>query len=109
VAMGGLAFGVWDEDAVQIVMELHGELTGPWQTRQLKAAVEQHFDDDAVREVLVNVRDLGFMDNDGVAALVALLMVCRQHGMGFRVTGADGQIRDKLRVTGVLRVLEQGA
>jgi anti-anti-sigma factor len=109
VAVGGLAFGVSDQDAGQIIMELHGELTGVWQTRPLKAAVERHFDDDAVRCVLVNVRDLGFMDNDGVAALVALLMDCRQHGMGFRVAGAEGQVRKKLRVTGVLRLLEHGA
>jgi len=107
--MGGLAFGVSDEAAGQVIMDLHGELAGPWETRPLKAAVEEQFDHDAVHGVLVNVRGLGFMDNYGVATLVALLMDCRQHGMGFRVAGADGQVREKLRVTGVLRLLEHGA
>ncbi len=87
---------------------LRGELAGrPW-THRIRRALEAHYVDDGVKRILADLSGLSFMDNFGVATLVALHRESIERGKQFVIAGATGQVRDKLRVTGVQKVLEEG-
>lgn len=88
-----------------VVLELSGELSGHLWTEQLRQALEAHFVDDGVRRIRVDLSPVRFLDNHGVATLLALFKESVSRGKRFVVERADGQVRDKLEVTGVLDVL----
>jgi anti-anti-sigma factor len=94
------------EDSV--LVELSGELVGPGHAAQLRQALEDHFVDDGVRLIRLDLSRIAFLDNFGVAALVSLMQECQRRNKRLIITGAERQVRDKLRVSGVLPVLEQG-
>ena len=91
-----------------VVLQLSGELAGRLMTDRLRETLEDHYVDDGVRVIKVDISPLSFMDSYGVATLVALLKESHERGKRFVVEGAAGQVREKLRVTGVLRILEVG-
>jgi anti-anti-sigma factor len=101
-------YEVVEREGERVVLQLRGELTESLQTEALKEALEEHYVDDGVRVIEVDLAPLRFLDNYGVATLVALQKESRDRGKRFHVEGAGGQVREKLRVTGVLRILEQG-
>ena len=92
----------------RVVLQLRGELAATLQTDALREALEDHYVDDGVRLIEVDIAPLRFLDSYGVATLVALQKESRHRGKRFLVGGAQGQVREKLRVTGVLRILEKG-
>lgn len=51
---------------------------------------------------------VSFLDNHGVATLLALYKESERRGKSFRVEGPQGQVVEKLLVTGVLKVLREG-
>ena len=110
---GSATAGVVDYEVVaregeRVVLQLRGELTAALQTDTLREALEEHYVDDGVRRIEVDIAPLRFLDSYGVATLVALHKESRERGKRFVVGGAQGQVREKLRVTGVLEILEQG-
>ncbi len=48
------------------------------------------------------------MDNYGVATLVALHRESKEQGKRLIIEHASGQVRDKLTVTGVIQILQEG-
>jgi anti-anti-sigma factor len=101
-------FTVIDRQGDHILLALEGDLTGRVMTDRLKEALEEHYVDDGVRVIRVDLSPVRFMDSYGVATLVGLLRASQDRGKRFVVEGAGGQVREKLRVTGVLGILEQG-
>jgi anti-anti-sigma factor len=91
-----------------VVLELRGELAGRVWTDQLRRALEDHFVDDGVRLIRVDLSPVDFMDNHGVATLLALLKESEGRGKRFRIERPKGQVLEKLVVTGVLKVLQEG-
>lgn len=91
-----------------VILQLRGELAGRLWTDHLKRALEEHYVDDGVRVIRVDVAPVTFLDNFGVATLVALRRESRDRGKEFVVEGPEGQVREKLSVTGVLSMLEGG-
>ena len=87
-------------------LELRGELAGPTWTKTLKRSLEEHYVDDGVRHIRVDLGPLRFIDSSGVVTLIALHTESRSRNKHFTVEGATGQVRDKLRVTGMLSFLE---
>jgi anti-anti-sigma factor len=94
--------------ANSVRIALHGELAGRVWTERIRAGLEEHYVDDGVRSIEVDVSGVTFMDNFGVATLMALQRESAGNGKRFTVRSAQGQVREKLHVTGVIRVLQEG-
>jgi anti-anti-sigma factor len=85
---------------------LRGELAGRLWADPLRRALEAQYRDEAVRRIRADLSGLSFLDHFGVATLMALRRESTERGKRFVIQGATGQVRDKLRVTGVHRMLE---
>jgi anti-anti-sigma factor len=98
-------YTVASKEGAEVVLQLRGELAGqPW-TESLRRALEEHYVDDGVKIIRLELSPLTFLDNFGVATLVALRKESDARGKVLLVEGARGQVHDKLRVTGLLKIL----
>jgi anti-anti-sigma factor len=88
------------------LLRLEGDLSGRLWTDMIREHLEDHYVDDGVRLIQLDVAPVGFIDNYGVATLIALYKESRDRGKRFSVVGAQGQVQEKLRTTGVLKMLE---
>ena len=104
----GVDYRVIDRHGESVTVRLEGELVGVGNSARLRQALEEHFVDDGVQVITLDLSTVSFLDNYGATALVALMQESERRGKRLFVTGADRQVRDKLRVTGILNVLEQG-
>jgi anti-anti-sigma factor len=93
------------QDGVGFV-ELAGELTRDPPTKHLEEWVEEHFVDDGVRTIRVDVSEVTHIDLEGVAALGLLAAEAVKRDKVFLVDGATGQVRRKLEETGLLSYLQ---
>jgi anti-anti-sigma factor len=92
-----------------VVLRLQGELSGRLWTEVIQEFLEEHYVDDGVRRIRVDLAPVSFIDNYGVATLIALYKASVDRGKRFSVEGAQGQVLEKLETTGVRRVLEGGS
>ena len=99
-------YEVEDQEGEDVRLRLRGELAGRLWTTHIRRALEDV--DDGVTRIRADLSGLSFMDNFGIATLVALQRESSQRGKRFVVEGARGQVRDKLQVTGIQRVLQEG-
>ncbi len=99
-------YRVRDKRGDYVLVELRGELANQFWTATLRRALEDHFVDDGVRQIRLDLSPVRFVDNYGIATLVALHGESRQRGKQLIVEGARAQVREKLRMTGVLKLLE---
>ena len=88
------------------VVELSGQLTGDSRTENLKEWLEEHFVDDGVRTIRVNLSEVTRIDLEGVAALGMLAAEAVRRDKVFLIEGPSGQVRDKLVETGLLTYLQ---
>jgi anti-anti-sigma factor len=102
-----LEYRVADRRGDGVTVQLSGELVGSERVAQLKTALEEHFVDDGVHVITLDLARVAFLDNIGVAALVSLMHESQRRNKRLFIVGAERQVRDKLRVTGVLPVLER--
>lgn len=89
-----------------VLLRLKGELSGQYWTGALAETLEEHFVDDGVMIIRVDLSPVTFLDNFGVATLVELHRRSRERGKRFLVQNPMGQVREKLEVTGVAKVLQ---
>jgi anti-anti-sigma factor len=101
-------YRIVDREEDYVVLQIEGELAGEYWTDVIGDALEEHFVDDGVKAIRVDLSGVTFMDNFGVATLVGLHRRSRERGKRFLVQNPQGQVRDKLLVTGVAKVLEAG-
>jgi anti-anti-sigma factor len=88
------------------LIELRGELTGEGRTRNIQRFLEDHYVDDGVTRIRLDLGLVRRMDLEGIATLIALWRESRERGKALTVEGAQGQVREKLRDTGLLDLLE---
>jgi anti-anti-sigma factor len=91
-----------------VVLRLEGELAGRLWTEVIQEFLEEHYVDDGVRLIRIDLAPVSFIDNNGVATLIALYKASRERGKLFLVEGAQGQVLEKLETTGIRTVLEGG-
>jgi anti-anti-sigma factor len=91
----------------EVHLRLKGELAGEEWTRQLHRSLEEHYVDDGVRSIRVDLSGLRFLDSNGVATLIALRRESAHRGKDFTIDQPRGQVREKLRVTGMLGYLQR--
>ena len=88
------------------VVELAGQLTDDSRTEKLEEWLEEHFVDDGVRTIRVDLSGVTRIDLEGVAALGMLAAESVKRRKVFLVKGATGQVLDKLEETGLLTYLQ---
>ena len=101
-----LEYDVVERGVSHVVLQLRGELSGGQWAGHLRRSLEEHFVDDGVKLIRVDLGSLNFLDSEGVATLVCLKRESSKRGKAFRVEGVDGQVDEKLRVMGVLQKLQ---
>jgi anti-anti-sigma factor len=103
-----LDFEVVEHGEDFVILALRGELSEQFWTKRIRHVLEEHYVDDGVRVIRADLSAVRFMDNHGVATLLALYKESLARGKRFVVEDAVGQPREKLKVAGVLRILEGG-
>ena len=97
-----------DRQGDHVILRLEGELAGQFWTEVIQDYLEDHYVDDGVKRIRIDLSSVSFIDSYGVATLIALYKESRQKKKHFSVEGAQGQVLEKLKTTGVRSVLEEG-
>ena len=97
-----------EREGDSVLLRVRGELAGRLWTERLQESLEDHYVDDGVKLIRLDLSGVSFLDNYGVATLVALHRESRERGKRFMVEGPRPQAEEKLRVTGVLGMLREG-
>jgi anti-sigma B factor antagonist len=75
---------------------------------QLDGAIIQAIAD-ADKNVMIELSGLNFCDSTGIRALVHGRRLADSRGVGYRVVGAVGIVRDALEAAGVWQILNEAA
>jgi anti-sigma B factor antagonist len=90
-------------DASRARLRLRGELdllTAP----QLEAAVER-LSGNGVREVLLDLSELAFLDSSGFRAILTCKTMCERRGCTFLMTRGPERVQKVFDISGVLKKL----
>ncbi len=87
------------------IVHLEGELTDEASAASLEEWLEEHFVDDGVRTIRVDLSGITRIDLEGAAALGLLAAEAMKKHKVLVAEGATGQVRSKLEETGLLRYL----
>ena len=90
------------------VVEVEGEMTSQEPVQRLPRTVEQLLERESPPIVKVNVRQVEMLDLEGIAALLAARKLVLQSGAEFQLVDGQPRVRNRLKTTGVLRLLEEG-
>jgi anti-anti-sigma factor len=88
-----------------VVVALQGELTREGHLDHFRSTIADRWDDDAVREIRVDLSETTAIDLQGLGALLALRRECGLHGAAFVVDNPRGSVRSRLEQTGTLEYL----
>lgn len=88
-----------------VLLRLRGELLEDAPVRQLHEALEDHYVNDGVRLIRIDLSGVRGISLEGVAVLVDLWRESQRRGKRFQVEDAQTPVREKLATTGVLRLL----
>lgn len=100
-----LSCQVTDQGPDYVVLHLTGELSWDRPSLALERSLEEHYVKDGVTRIRLDLEDLEGIDLEGVAVLVELFREAQLRGKTLTVERARGSVRDKLRTTGVLRIM----
>jgi anti-anti-sigma factor len=92
-----------------VVVALRGELVDDASVEHVKASLEEHYVDDGVRLIRVDLSDVEYITLEGIQMLLGLWKESRHRGKDFRADGAQGQVFERLRIAGVTRLLDPEA
>jgi anti-anti-sigma factor len=100
-----LTYHVDRPDRDDVVVHLRGELSQDPASLRVERALEEHYVDDGVRHIHLDLEDLESIDLEGVAVLLHLYRESRRRGKVLTVERANGAVRRRLATTGVLRIM----
>ncbi|HEV8420822.1 MAG TPA: STAS domain-containing protein [Actinomycetota bacterium] len=103
-----IEYEVAERSGDYVLLRLRGELLGDLPVRQLHDVLEDHYVDDGVRLIRVDLSQVKRISLEGVAVLVDLWRESQRRGKRFHAEQARGVVREKLATTGVLRLLSEG-
>jgi anti-anti-sigma factor len=89
-----------------VTLLLRGQMGGDRTVEEFKESLEEHYIDDGVKEIRVNLTELDEISLEGIAVLLQLWKESTARGKRFVAEGASGQVREKLLITGTLGPLE---
>jgi anti-anti-sigma factor len=102
-------YRVLDRTGDYVVIELRGELLDDASMDRVKESLEDHYVDDGVRLIRVDLSDVSYITLEGIQMLIGLWKESRERGKEFRAESAQGQVYERLRIAGVTRLLDPGA
>jgi ABC-type transporter Mla MlaB component len=88
-------------------VELRGALVHSERLEDVREFLEEHYVNDGVVRIRLQVEGVEQIDLEGVAALATLKAEALRRGKALTVEGALGFVRAKLRTTGLLGYLEE--
>jgi anti-anti-sigma regulatory factor len=88
-------------------LRLRGALVGDVTVAEFTRALERHYIDDGVKDIVVDLSDVTEVSLEGVARLLQLERESHDRGKRFVVEGVHGQPREKLEITGTLKHLTE--
>ena len=95
-------------DLQEVVVAVSGEIDIALRTR-LVSSIRAAVGIPGVKTVVVDLTHTSFMDASGIGALVIGREDARTAGVGYRVIGVAGQVRQLLEVTNMTEALEDPA
>jgi anti-anti-sigma factor len=90
----------------RVTLRLRGEMAGERPVEEFKEALEEHYLDDGVKQIRVDLSQVEAMTLDGLGVLIMLWKESKARGKPLVIEGATGQVREKLELTGTLGPLE---
>ena len=103
-----LEYAVRHVAAGEVVVALAGELTGEEWSNRLRRFLEEHYVNDGVSVIRLDVQGVSLLDLEGVATLALLWKEATRRGKALVVEGAQHQPAQKLRQAGMLELLQEG-
>jgi anti-anti-sigma factor len=100
-----LEVGAPKRSGEHVTIPVGGSLTRG-DARRLRDGVVEHYLDDGVSEIALDVSRLTFLDEDGVGTLLRLRSEAIAKGKRLGVANVNGQVRDKLALINVLPLFE---
>jgi anti-anti-sigma factor len=91
------------------VVEVTGALRASDPLRQLPAAVDRVLTEQSPARVKVRVREVDFVDLEGIATLAQSYKLVRARGARFELIDGQPRVRHRLEQTGLLQLLEGDA
>lgn len=91
-----------------VVLELRGELTQEVPVERLHETLKQHYVDDGVRLIRIELAGVDRIELDGAGVLLALWREASRQGKRLVAENPQASVRSKLTIMGVLRLLEKG-
>ena len=89
-----------------VILQLRGELVADVSAEEVRHALEEHYVDDGVRVIRVDLDEVTYITMEGIQVLLALWRESRDRGKRFQAERAGGQVAHRLRVAGVSKLLE---
>lgn len=102
-----LEFRVGDHSGGEVVVHLHGDLADRDWTENMKDFLEEHYIDDGVRRIVMDLSEITRIDVGGIATLGVLKAEAFHRSKSMLVRGVRGPARERLRRSGMLRYLER--
>jgi len=91
----------------EVTLELAGTLTRDTATPRVERQISEHYGDEDVRRIHLDIHNLDAIDLEGVAVLVHLFRESQSKGKVLTVEHSEGAVRRRLLTTGVLRIMER--
>jgi anti-anti-sigma factor len=87
------------------LLELRGTLMGDFPIDRLKKNLEEHFVDDGVKRIRIDLSKVDFASLEGIGMLLALWRESADRGKRLVVESPQGQVKQKMETTGVLDLM----
>jgi len=100
-----LTYDVDRPDPDDVVIHLHGELSRDPDSLRVERELGEHYVDDGVRRIHIDLEELEGIDLEGVAVLIHLYRESTRRGKVLTLEHARGAVRRRLLTTGVLRIM----
>jgi stage II sporulation protein AA (anti-sigma F factor antagonist) len=87
-----------------LIARIDGELdlsTAP----QFRAALEQALDRTMARDLVLNMKGVGFVDSSGLGAILGRYRRVTQAGGKMAICGVSGRVKPILELSGILRIV----
>ena len=91
------------------VVEVKGDLTADQPLGDLVSAVKRVLNDESPPIVKVMVREVELVDLEGIAALAHSYRLAKNEGARFALIDGQPRLRNRLKQTGLLELLEERA
>lgn len=101
-----LKWAVRSREGERVDLEVSGELGSQPRVEEFRRFVESHYLDDGIRELVIHLDPLLWIDLEGVGALISLRREAEREGKTLTMPGSRGHVRDKLQITGMLEYFE---